>query len=183
MAVVEQGEELRAETPGRKPGTRSRRVTAIVSLALVLLFPLIAYPIFDSYAYVMQLGMLLLMWIAMSSSWNILGGFAGYISLGHGLFYAIGGYSAGLALAHWGISPFMFLPLAGLAAMAVGFLAGLITLRTRGRLSSWRPSRCSSWGSSPSTTGSSSAPPAVSTCPCSSSRSSSSKCPSTTPWP
>jgi branched-chain amino acid transport system permease protein len=110
----------------------SRRVTLIVALGLVLLFPLIAIPLFDAYAYVLQVGMLILMWIAMSSSWNILGGYAGYISLGHGVFFAIGGYAAGLALAHWGISPFLFLPFAGLAAMAVGFLAGLITLRTRG---------------------------------------------------
>jgi branched-chain amino acid transport system permease protein len=132
MAVIDEREGLLEEAPGRKPGATSRRVTLIVSLGLVLLFPLIAVPIFDAYAYVLQVGMLILMWIAMSSSWNILGGFAGYISLGHGVFFAIGGYSAGLALAHWGISPFMFLPLAGLAAMAVGFLAGLITLRTRG---------------------------------------------------
>ena len=132
MAVVQQREPTREDVPGRKPGARSRRVALILSLALVLLFPVIAIPIFESYAYVMQLGMLILMWISMSSSWNIIGGFAGYISLGHGVFFAIGGYSAGLALAHWGISPFLFLPLAGLAAMAVGFLAGLITLRTRG---------------------------------------------------
>ena len=131
MAVVER-RELLEEVPGPKPGRRSRRVTLALSLGLVILFPVIARPVFDSYAYVMQLGMLALMWIAMSSSWNIIGGFAGYISLGHGLFYAIGGYSAGLALAHWGISPFLFLPVAGLAAMAAGFLAGLITLRTRG---------------------------------------------------
>lgn len=132
MAVMDQKEDLVERAPDRKPGSTSRRVTLVITLALVLLFPLIAYPIFDSYSYVLQLGMLTLMWIAMSSSWNILGGFAGYISLGHGVFYAIGGYAAGLALAHWGISPFVFLPFAGLAAMAVGFLAGLITLRTRG---------------------------------------------------
>ena len=132
MAIVEQREELVDGAPERKPGSTSRRVTLIVSLALVLLFPVIAYPIFSSYSYVMQLAMLLLMWIALSSSWNIIGGFAGYISLGHGLFYAVGGYSAGLALARLDISPFLFLPVAGLAAMAVGFLAGLITLRTRG---------------------------------------------------
>lgn len=132
MAVVDHREELLEQAPGRKPGVRSRRVTLVLSLGLVLLYPVIAYPVFDSYAYVIQLGMLTLMWIGMSSSWNILGGFAGYISLGHGVFYAIGGYAAGLALAHWGISPFLFLPFAGLAAMAVGFLAGLITLRTRG---------------------------------------------------
>jgi branched-chain amino acid transport system permease protein len=132
MAVVEQREELVEGTPGRKPGTRSRRVTLIIALGVVLLFPAVVVPIFDSYAYFMQVGMLMLMWIAMSSSWNIIGGFAGYISLGHGVFFAIGGYSAGLALAHWDISPFLFLPFAGLAAVAVGFLAGLITLRTRG---------------------------------------------------
>lgn len=132
MAVVEEREEIRERSPGRKPGRTSRRVALILTLALVLLFPVIAIPIFEAYAYVMQVGMLTLMWIAMASSWNIIGGFAGYISLGHGVFFAIGGYSAGLALAHWGISPFLFLPLAGLAAMVVGFLAGLITLRTRG---------------------------------------------------
>jgi branched-chain amino acid transport system permease protein len=132
MAVVEEREGLVEGSPIRKPGTRSRRVALITALALTLLFPVIAIPLFDSYAYVLQIGMLMLMWIAMSSSWNILGGFAGYISLGHGVFFAIGGYTAGLALAHWGISPFLFLPIAGLAAMAVGFLAGLITLRTRG---------------------------------------------------
>lgn len=132
MAVVEQREEVVDQAPGRKPGTRSRRVTLTLGLALVLFFPVIAYPIFDTYSYVIQLGMLILMWIAMASSWNIIGGFAGYISLGHGLFFAVGGYSAGLALAHWEISPFLFLPFAGLAAMVVGFLAGLITLRTRG---------------------------------------------------
>lgn len=118
--------------PKRASGTTSRRITLASALGLVLFFPLIAIPIFDSYAYVIQLGMVILMWIAMSSSWNIIGGFAGYISLGHGVFYAIGAYSAGLALAHWGVSPFLFLPLAGLAALAVGFLGGLITLRTRG---------------------------------------------------
>lgn len=132
MAVVDERQGLLEQAPGGKPGARSRLVTLIAVLALVLLFPLIAIPVFDSYAYVLQVGMLILMWIAMSSSWNIIGGFAGYISLGHGVFFAIGGYSAGLALAHWGISPFLFLPFAGLAAMAVGFLAGLITLRTRG---------------------------------------------------
>ena len=132
MAVVERRQGLLAGAPGRKPGARSRRVTVTLVLALILLFPVIAIPIFQSYAYVMQVGMLALMWISMSSSWNIIGGFAGYISLGHGVFFAIGGYSAGLALAHWEISPFLFLPIAGLAAMLVGFLAGLITLRTRG---------------------------------------------------
>ncbi|MGH8949943.1 MAG: branched-chain amino acid ABC transporter permease [Acidimicrobiia bacterium] len=132
VPLLEKRDSPKLDVAERRPGTISRRVTVIALLALILLFPLIAVPVFESYAYVMQLGMLILMWIAMSSSWNIIGGFAGYISLGHGVFFAIGGYTAGLALAHWGFSPFWFFPVAGLAAAFVGFLAGLITLRTRG---------------------------------------------------
>jgi branched-chain amino acid transport system permease protein len=131
--MVEPREDQIAEAPvGRERGVRSRRVALGLLVAFVLLFPLIAIPLFDSYAYVLQIGLVMLMWVAMSSSWNIIGGFAGYISLGHGVFYAIGGYSAGLALAHWGVSPFLFAPIAGLAAFAFGLLGGLITLRTRG---------------------------------------------------
>ena len=33
--------------------------------------------------------------IAIASSWNIIGGYAGYISLGHNVFFAIGGYFSG----------------------------------------------------------------------------------------
>jgi branched-chain amino acid transport system permease protein len=70
--------------------------------------------------------------VAVASSWNIIGGYAGYISLGHNVFLAAGGYFSGILFAYYGISPFITTPLAGLAAMAVGFLVGMITLRTRG---------------------------------------------------
>ena len=70
--------------------------------------------------------------IAVASSWNIIGGYAGYISLGHNVFLAVGGYFSGILFAYYGISPFITTPLAGLAAMAVGVVVGMITLRTRG---------------------------------------------------
>ncbi len=70
--------------------------------------------------------------IAVASSWNIIGGYAGYISLGHNVFLAVGGYVSGILFAYFGLSPFLTTPLAGLAAMAVGLIVGTITLRTRG---------------------------------------------------
>ena len=54
------------------------------------------------------------------------------ISLGHNVFLAIGGYFSGILFAYFGVSPFITTPLAGLAAMAVGFVFCTITLRTRG---------------------------------------------------
>ena len=45
--------------------------------------------------------------IAFASSWNIIGGYAGYISLGHNVFFAIGGYAAAILFAYFGVSPFI----------------------------------------------------------------------------
>ena len=134
IPIIEKSDEgdLTPTSDGRPKGVMSRRVTIVVLLAMILLYPFIARSIFSSYNYVMQLGIVVLMWIAMSSSWNIIGGFAGYISLGHAVFYAIGGYVSGMMLIHWGVSPFLTAPIAGLAAVAFGLVAGLITLRTRG---------------------------------------------------
>ena len=60
------------------------------------------------------------------------GGTLGYISLGHNVFFAIGGYFAGVLLVHADIPVFLSAPIAGLFAMLFGFLVGLITLRVRG---------------------------------------------------
>ncbi|HVR31329.1 MAG TPA: branched-chain amino acid ABC transporter permease [Acidimicrobiia bacterium] len=85
-----------------------------------------------SYNYVLQLGIITMMWISMTSSWNILGGYTGYISLGHNVFFGVGGYVAGMLLLELGWSPFVTAPLAGLFAMMLGLVAGLITYRTHG---------------------------------------------------
>jgi branched-chain amino acid transport system permease protein len=112
---------------------RSRRSRWIV-LGLVLLFAL-TLPLarwIGSYNYVLQLGIVLFMWISLTSSWNILGGYTGYISLGHNVFFGVGAYVSGFLLVERGISPFLTAPLAGLVALILGVIAGLITFRTKG---------------------------------------------------
>jgi branched-chain amino acid transport system permease protein len=84
------------------------------------------------YNYVLHMLLFVMMYVAMASSWNILGGYTGYISLGHNVFFCIGGYFSGMILAYFGISTIITSPLAGLAAAIVGFLIGFITLRMRG---------------------------------------------------
>jgi branched-chain amino acid transport system permease protein len=112
---------------------KSRRSRWIV-LGLVLLFAL-TLPLarwIGSYNYVLQLGIVLFMWISLTSSWNILGGYTGYISLGHNVFFGVGAYVSGFLLVERGISPFLTAPLAGLVALILGVIAGLITFRTKG---------------------------------------------------
>lgn len=111
----------------------SRARTVLLSLVLLGLIAL-PTPAFlgGNINYQLHMALLILMYVAMASSWNILGGYAGYVSLGHNVFFAIGGYFSGMVLVLYGIPSFVTAPLAGLLAMAIGFAVGLITLRVRG---------------------------------------------------
>lgn len=62
---------------------------------------------------------------------NLLTGYNGQISLGHGAFYAIGGYVAAIMM-QGGIPYWATLPVAGLLCLVVGFLFGLPALRLEG---------------------------------------------------
>jgi len=105
--------------------------TALAVLAVLALFPLVQLSGIN-FNYPLHMLLLTFMYAAMASSWNILGGYAGYISLGHNVFFGIGGYFSGMIFVYWGISPFLTAPLAGLLSSLVGFGVGLITLRVRG---------------------------------------------------
>jgi branched-chain amino acid transport system permease protein len=127
-----------AKTLGSQPvaveaegSTTSRNVLALMLIAGAAAFPLLHLHV-GGLNYWLHMLLFAYMNIAVASSWNIIGGYAGYISLGHNVFLAVGGYFSGILFAYFGMSPFITTPLAGLAAMAVGFVVGTITLRTRG---------------------------------------------------
>ncbi len=117
------------------PAKLKRRRTVRNVSALVVLAALLALPAFRgmfAYNYVLQVGVSVFMWVAMASSWNILGGYTGYISLGHNVFYGVGAYFSALVLIHFGVTPFLSAILAGLVAVLIGLVFGLVTFRTHG---------------------------------------------------
>jgi branched-chain amino acid transport system permease protein len=63
---------------------------------------------------------------------NILVGFNGQISLGHGAFYALGAYTAAVLIEHFGMGYGWTIPIAGLLCLVVGFLFGIPALRLEG---------------------------------------------------
>ena len=63
---------------------------------------------------------------------NILTGYNGQISLGHGAFYAIGAYVAAILMDKFGVPYWATLPVAGAVCLVVGFLFGLPALRLEG---------------------------------------------------
>lgn len=69
--------------------------------------------------------------VVLASSWNLLGGFAGQVSMGYSAFLGIGAYTTAL-LALRGVEPNATLPLAALLGAAFSLVVGLPTLRLRG---------------------------------------------------
>jgi branched-chain amino acid transport system permease protein len=101
---------------------------AIVGAAVALAFvPQLGLPAFyDSLLY------LILHWVILATSWNILSGYTGYFSFGHGAFFGAGLYTSTTLLARWEW-PFLWtLPVAGLVAAVLGVLLGAIVFRVKG---------------------------------------------------
>jgi branched-chain amino acid transport system permease protein len=63
---------------------------------------------------------------------NMLTGFNGQISLGHGAFYAIGAYCAAVLMDKYGVPYWATLPVAAAVCLVAGFLFGLPALRLEG---------------------------------------------------
>ncbi|HJT07250.1 MAG TPA: branched-chain amino acid ABC transporter permease [Stellaceae bacterium] len=99
-------------------------VAAILVLACVLPFVLSSYHLF-------QATQVLVYAIALLGL-NMLTGYNGQISLGHGAFYAIGAYTAAILLDKTGVPYWATVPIAGFVCLVVGFLFGLPALRLEG---------------------------------------------------
>ncbi len=96
----------------------------VVIAALFLPFVLSGYETFQA-TQILIYAMVLL-------GLNMLTGFNGQISLGHGAFFAIGAYVAALLMDQFGMVYWLTLPIAGLACLVFGFLFGLPALRLDG---------------------------------------------------
>jgi len=63
---------------------------------------------------------------------NILTGYNGQISLGHGAFYALGAYTGAIMMDRWNVPFVLTLPVAGALCLGAGFLFGIPALRLEG---------------------------------------------------
>jgi branched-chain amino acid transport system permease protein len=106
-----------------------RRVRLLGVCALVLLALLVPF-LFGPYR-VGQFTLVLAYAVAVLGL-NLLVGYNGQISLGHGAFFALGAYTSALLIEKAGLHYLLTLPIAGIVAFAVGFLFGVPALRLRG---------------------------------------------------
>jgi branched-chain amino acid transport system permease protein len=108
----------------------SARNTRPIGLAALFVVACLL-PFFFSDYRVFQFTLVLVSAIALLGI-NILTGYNGQISLGHGAFYAIGAYTAAILMDQVGVPYWATLPVAGVVCLAAGFLFGLPALRLEG---------------------------------------------------
>lgn len=73
-----------------------------------------------------------LLYVALTSAWNLLGGYAGYLNFGSVMFMGTGAYTTAIAASSFGINPFYTLPLAAVTAGALAAVVGIPGFRLRG---------------------------------------------------
>ena len=118
--------------PPQQPAAGTRDWTPRgLALCIVLVAAACVLPFVVSNYRVFQFTMVLIYAIALLGL-NILTGYNGQISLGHGAFYAIGAYVAAIMMDHFGLPYWATIPAAGAVCLLVGFLFGLPALRLEG---------------------------------------------------
>jgi len=123
MAVSEQQMPVVKAQAARPPWQLPAVIVLLVVAAIV--------PFVVSSFHLLQLTMVVIYAIALLGL-NILTGYNGQISLGHGAFYAVGAYTMAILIERAGMPYWAIVPIAGAVCFVVGFLFGLPALRLEG---------------------------------------------------
>jgi branched-chain amino acid transport system permease protein len=98
----------------------------------VLLAGALAFPLLTNNLFLQDAVIFILLWAGLAGAWNIAGGFAGQLSLGHAAFFGLGAYTSTLLKIHTGVSPWIGMLCGGaVVVIASGFIAFAAT-RLRG---------------------------------------------------
>lgn len=104
-----------------------RFIWPLIALALIILYPLVFTTPFQQ-----RLGALVLLYAIAASAWNIIGGYAGQVSVGHVVFFGCGAYASMAAYSHFGLPPLAGIPAGVAAAVLIAAVIGVPTLRLSG---------------------------------------------------
>ncbi|HBE45093.1 MAG TPA: branched-chain amino acid ABC transporter permease [Deltaproteobacteria bacterium] len=103
------------------------RVIALLFFAFLFIVPFITANKYLIYTLSMTC-----IFAIFATSWDFLSGYCGQINLGHGVFFAVGGYIASMLSAHFHLSPWLTISIGSLIAAIAGLIVTLPALRLRG---------------------------------------------------
>jgi branched-chain amino acid transport system permease protein len=104
---------------------------------VIVFVPLILFGFLSGAVWAINIAFFTLMYAALATSWNLVGGYTGYITLGNISYFGLGAYALSIPLVRTGSVgsgwwPFALVPLIGLVAGLVSLPIGWVAYRTRG---------------------------------------------------
>jgi len=100
-------------------GSEKKYVWLGLGAVIFLIYPLIFTLPFPRHVMIM-----IFLYATLGLAWNMIGGYAGQISLGHALFFGIGAYTSTLMLMKLGASPWVGMLVGGILSIGVSFIIG-----------------------------------------------------------
>lgn len=105
---------------------RNRFLIKLFYIVLGVLF--LTAPLYMG-GYLLEI-MIISLWFGyLGMCWNIVGGYAGQLSLGHGTFVGIGAYVSTLLFTHLGLTPWIGMFVGAIIATVVGIFVGFLCFR------------------------------------------------------
>jgi branched-chain amino acid transport system permease protein len=101
-------------------------------MAGIVLVASLGIACFTDNRFLQDATIVILLWAGLASAWNIAGGFAGQLSLGHAAFFALGAYTSTLLKLHWDLSPWFGMIVGGVLAIAISGFMAYAAVRLRG---------------------------------------------------
>jgi branched-chain amino acid transport system permease protein len=93
---------------------------------------LLLYPLVFTGAFYRDIGVSFVLAAISASAWNIVGGYAGQVSVGHSMFFGLGAYTPLLFYNLWGWPPLLGIPIGVVLAIALSIAVGTPTFRLSG---------------------------------------------------
>jgi branched-chain amino acid transport system permease protein len=99
---------------------------------ILLAAALLLYPLILPGAFYRDIGVTFLLAAIAASAWNIVGGYAGQVSVGHSMFFGLGAYTPLLFYTLWGWPPVAGIPAGILLSIGLSIVIGMPTFRLTG---------------------------------------------------
>jgi branched-chain amino acid transport system permease protein len=108
-------------------GVVASRGGALVVFGLAAIAPLVTRS-----GFLLDSLVIILLWGALSAAWNVAGGYAGQVSIGHAAFFGIGAYAAAVLATRFQQSPWLGMLVGVCVSVVAGFIIGFLSNRLRG---------------------------------------------------
>ena len=109
----------------QKIASRNRKLISLLPIGLLAIFPIVM----SGSPYLINLMIVFFVYAVVASNWDITMGYTGILNFGHLGFLAIGAYVSGMATKLLGLSPWLGLLVGGGAAVLLGLLLSLPSVR------------------------------------------------------